>query len=63
MDPLDYFLCVLPPDHLQKIVTATSERLNQNAQKEKTVGEILRFFGILVMISRVEFRERRTLWV
>ena len=43
-------------------MSATTARLQRKALKPTSTGEILRFFGILVLITRLEFSERRTLW-
>lgn len=62
MKPIDFFLYMFPPSHLQKIAEATSARLVRKAHKPTTVAEILRFFGVLVLMTRTEFSDRRSLW-
>lgn len=62
MKPLDYFLLMFPPEHLLDISEATTRRLQARASKPTSPGELLRFFGILVLMTRVEFGERRSLW-
>jgi hypothetical protein len=68
---LEYFLLMFPPDQLATIVTLTSEHLI-GLDKENTTpgdikdpttpGEILKLFGVLILITRYEFSSRASLW-
>ena len=62
LEPIDFFLLMFPSEHLSKIVHATSRRLRARAKKPTSAGEFLRFFGVLVLMTRVEFADRRSLW-
>jgi hypothetical protein len=62
---------MFPPDQLATIVTLTSEHLI-GLDKENTTpgdikdpttpGEILKLFGVLILITRYEFSSRASLW-
>lgn len=59
----EYFYGMFPMGHLPKIVALTNVELLANHFRETTAGEILRFFGVLILISRFEFGDtRRNLW-
>ena len=59
---LDYFLWMFPLEHLNVITTLTSINLERRGRKGTTPGEILKFFGVLVLLTRFEFSRRRDLW-
>jgi hypothetical protein len=58
---LDYCLLMLPPKELSLIVRLTSARLLADNEPGNTKGEILKFFGVLLLIARFEFGSRRSL--
>jgi hypothetical protein len=60
--PLDYFFDMFPHKHLQVIVILTNEGLRQNELEPISIGELLKYFGILVLMTRFEFGPRRDLW-
>jgi hypothetical protein len=59
---LDYFLLMFPPDELSDIVTLTSENLLSKNKPPTTTGEVLKFFGVLILVTRFEFSARASLW-
>jgi hypothetical protein len=59
---LDYFLLMFPPDQLATIVTLTSENLLLKTKTPTTPGEVLKFFGVLILVTRFEFSSRASLW-
>ena len=59
---LDYFLMVFPPEELTLIQRLTSDQLLAIGREGITQGELLRFFGILLLITRFEFTSRASLW-
>ncbi len=63
MSPYDYFLWMFPMSHLPAIVSLTNEQLARHAKPATNASEILRFFGVLVLMSRYEFGPRRELWM
>ena len=62
MKRIDYFLLMFPPEHLVKIAKAKSARLKARSLRETTVGEILRFLGVIFLMTRIGFAERQSLW-
>ena len=60
--PYDYFMCMFPQDHLQKMTRLTSAALRQRSKPCTSIGELLQFFGILVLATRYEFGSRAELW-
>jgi serine/threonine protein kinase len=59
---LDYFLLMFPLPHLNNIVRLTNSELTTLNKRETTAGEVLKFFGILILISKFEFSARASLW-
>ncbi len=62
MSRLDYFLLMFPPDQLSVMVTLTSENLVAKSKVGTTPGEMLKFFGVLILVTRFEFAARASLW-
>ena len=63
--PLDYFLAVFPKKQLRQMQERTSIALTSATPKPlqpTTIGEILKFFGVLLTITRYEFGLRSSLW-
>ena len=63
--PLDYFLAVFPKSQLRQMQERTSIALTSASPKAlqpTTIGEILKFFGVLLTITRYEFGLRSSLW-
>ena len=59
---LDYFLMMFPPESLRHIVTLTNAQLAKCNLDEMDVAEFLRWFGVVLLISRCEFSLQRELW-
>ena len=53
---------MFPPNALRHIVTLTNIRLGKESFDEMDIGELIRFFGTLPMMTRHEFGNRRDLW-
>ena len=62
MSRLDFLMLMFPPNHLLKIFQLTNTQLAKFYQKEKNRQEILKFFDILVLMTRFEFGLRASLW-
>ena len=62
MNPYDCFMWMFPNTYLGKIVEITSHELEQKVRRRTTGGEILRFFGIIILMTRMKFSSRRSLW-
>jgi Transposase IS4 len=61
---LDYFLAVFPKKQLQDMEERTNDvlgRLQEPLQLTK-IGEILKFFGVLLLITQFQFGKRSLLW-
>jgi Transposase IS4 len=59
---LDYFLACFPPIAMKNIIYLTKKKLEEDEQPEMGMGELLKFFGILILITRFEFSNCRDLW-
>ena len=53
---------MFPPNHLIKIITLTNVRLEAKGHEDITKGELVKFFGIIILGSRYEFGSRRYVW-
>ena len=66
MSRLDFFLLMFPPNHLNEIVRLTNVQLrlipNQQSRKEMTKGELIKFIGICILVTKFEFKNRADLW-
>ena len=62
LTPYDFFMWMFPVSHLQKIVSMTNTNLEVQGKQPTSCGEILRFFGLLIMMTRHEYGNRRNLW-
>jgi hypothetical protein len=60
--PIDYFLLMFPPTQLTEMLSLTNAELEQRQQAPTTIGEILKLFGVLILVTRFEFGDRRSLW-
>jgi hypothetical protein len=59
---LEYFLLMFPPTQLTTMCWLTNTMLAQQNKHPITAGELLRFFGILILTTKFEFRSRAQLW-
>ena len=62
MSRLDYFLCMFPPQSPLSIARLTSQQLEMLLKPATTKGEVLRFFGVVILATKFEFDNRRSLW-
>jgi hypothetical protein len=71
--PYDYFMAVFPKNQLSHMLALTNTKIRQHndsitelagLKKEAltTIGEILRWMGVCILITRYEFGERASLW-
>jgi Transposase IS4 len=58
----DYFLAMFQYAHLGEIVRLMNVHLLQQKRALISVGELLKFFGVLVLMTRFEFGKRHDLW-
>jgi hypothetical protein len=59
---LEYFLLMFPPTQLTTMCWLTNTMLAQQNKHPITAGELLRFFGILILTTKFEFSSRAQLW-
>ena len=62
MSKLGVFLLMFPPNHFIKTIALTNVRLEAKGNEDTTKGELVKFFGIIILGSRYEFGSRRDLW-
>ena len=62
LKPFDFFMAVFPSSQLKLMVEETSANLAAKGHPQTTRGEVLKFFGVLLLITRFEFGDRRDLW-
>ena len=62
MQPMDYFMWMFPQEHLALMVSYTNDAMQSRGLRLTTRGDILKFFGVLILIIRIEFGSRRYLW-
>jgi hypothetical protein len=60
--PCFYFMATFPPDQLAHTIETTNVRLETIKQPQLTTGELLKFFGVLILGTRHEFGHRADLW-
>ena len=51
MSKLEVFLLTFPPNHLIKIIALTNVRLEAKGHEDITKGELVKFFGIIILGS------------
>ncbi|KAG7372651.1 transposase IS4 [Nitzschia inconspicua] len=59
---MDVFLLAFPPESLVSICRNTNVVLEATGIPTTTVGELLKFFGIIILATRFEFESRASLW-
>ena len=61
-DHFDYFQLMMPPGAMQNILNLTNEQLSMFNRKPLDWEELICFFGVLILGTRYEFQDRRSLW-
>ena len=59
---LEYFLMLFPPEQLQLILQLTNNKLAMVRKNNIMAGEIVKFFGVMLLVTRFEFGSRASLW-
>ena len=59
---LDYFLLFLPPNQLRWMTLQTYQQLVKHGEKGTTKGEMIKWFGIIILATHFEFGNRASLW-
>jgi Transposase IS4 len=55
-------MVAFPPNALKRILILTNKSLRKNEGKEIELGELLWFFGVVLLITKFDFGQRRELW-
>lgn len=58
----DYFLAMFPKPQLTRMARLTSSKLEAQGSRPTTRGELLKFFGVIILATRYEFSARADLW-
>ena len=53
---------LFPPEQLQLILQLTNIELTMMRKNYTTAGEIVKFFGVMLLVTRFEFGYRASLW-
>jgi Transposase IS4 len=59
---LDIFHLMFPPSQLDVMVRCTNAIMREKNKKTTTKGELLKFLGVIVLMTRYEFKSRVSLW-
>ena len=59
MTRLEYFILMFPPNQLTEMVRLTNRELKEKEEKSMTIGEMVEFMGICIIITRFQFSSRR----
>ena len=59
---LEYFLMLFPPEQLQLILQLTNNVLAMARKNYTMAGEIVKFFGVMLLVTQFEFRSQGSLW-
>ena len=59
---LEYFLMLFPPEQLQLILQFTNNELAIARKNYTTAGEIVKLFGVMLLVTHFEFGSRASLW-
>ena len=57
----DYFLAAFPFSQLRRLVSLTDENLLTKQKPLTSLSEIMKFIGIIILVTRFEFGERADL--
>ncbi|NJN80502.1 MAG: hypothetical protein HC797_08540, partial [Anaerolineales bacterium] len=58
----DCFMACFPKDQLTFMVNKLNGNLLQKNKERTTIGELLKWFGVMLLTTRFEFGERSSLW-
>ena len=59
---LEYCLMLFPPEQLQLILQLTNNELAMARKNYTMTGKIIKFFGVMLLVTRFEFGSRASLW-
>ena len=52
---LEYFIMLFPPSQLNLIANLMNGELAKNQKNYTTTGKIIKFFGVMILVMRIEF--------
>jgi hypothetical protein len=56
------FSQVFPKEQMNLILSLTNKKISLARGKKLTEGELIKFFGVVILATRFEFAARRDLW-
>ena len=62
MTRFEAFQLMYPPEQLELELALTNENLRKKHWRETTCGELMKFRGIMLLMTRVWCRNRKELW-
>ena len=62
LSPFDFFMACFPKEQLKFMVEQTSASLQGAGKIPTLIGEILKWFGVTLLLTRFEFGARYSLW-
>ena len=62
LKPYDFFMACFPKAQLKLMVDETNASLRAAQKQQVTMGELLKWFGITILITRYESSDRASLW-
>lgn len=60
--PIVYFFALLPLRHLPEMLQMTNRPFIEKVDPHTTLGEILRFFSVILLIAKFKFTRLSDLW-
>jgi Transposase IS4 len=60
--PFDCFMACFPRKQLKLMVTQTTLNLREDGKVGTRIGELLKWFGVSILMTMFEFGDRSTLW-
>ena len=58
----EYFWMLFPPEQLQLMLQLTNNELAMARKNHTTTGEIVKFFGVMLLVTQFEFGSWASLW-
>ena len=55
MTRLEYFILMFPPNQLMEMVLLTKGEMREKEEKLMTIGEMVKFMGLCILITRFQF--------
>ena len=62
MSRLESFLLMFPDEQLNEMIRLTNINLQKEGKRLVTKGQLVKFFGIMLLITRTRVNNRQELW-